>query len=59
MILSLKDKWICSQERGVENDVLPVVSSHVETVCLLCSIPKVHRGGEESGRVGIGAQTDE
>ena len=38
MILLLKDKWICSQERGVENDVLPVVSSHVETVVLMSKV---------------------
>lgn len=35
MEISLKCSWINSQLRYVGYDILPVVSSHVETVCLL------------------------
>lgn len=35
MELSLNSRWICFHERTGGYDVLPVVSSHTETVCLL------------------------
>nr|DAE90634.1 MAG TPA: hypothetical protein [Caudoviricetes sp.] len=30
-----KAKWICFRERTYSNDIHSVLSSHVETVCLL------------------------
>lgn len=35
MELSLNSRWICFHERTGEYDVLPVVSSHIETVVML------------------------
>ena len=36
--LSLKSSWICSLKRGQGYYVLPVVSSHVETIALLSKL---------------------
>lgn len=37
-VLSLKGSWICFREREQRGNVLPVVSTHVETVCLLSKL---------------------